>query len=141
MKTTRLIIIGLLGISSALITSCTSSGIFASANTTQVQLNKANYKIVATSVTGTATSKYILGLCYGFGIYNTAFGLIPLTKDRALYKLATLDLWTNFETKYGPVQGKRLALINVRYDTQALNLLVYASPTLTIVADVVEFTE
>ncbi len=141
MKTNRLIIVALLGISSGLMISCTSTGIFASGTTTQVQLNKGNYKIVATSVTGTASSKYILGMCYGFGMYNSAFGVIPLTKDRALYKLATQNLWTNFEAKYGVVQGKKLALINVRYDTQALNLLVYASPTLTIIADVIEFTE
>jgi hypothetical protein len=39
------------------------------------------------------------------------------------------------------VEGERLALVNVRYDVSALNLLLYTQPTVTVRADVVEFTE
>jgi hypothetical protein len=31
-------------------------------------------------------------------------------------------------------------LVNLRYDTDALNLLFYTKPTVSIVADVIEFT-
>ncbi len=58
-----------------------------------------------------------------------------------LYKEALENLWKNYETANGPVEGKRLALINVRYDSDALNLIVYTQPKIIVRADIVEFTE
>jgi hypothetical protein len=58
-----------------------------------------------------------------------------------LYKEALENLWKNFETTNGSVEGRRLALVNVRYDADALNLFVYTQPKIVIRADVVEFTD
>lgn len=133
--------VGIAVMSAGLFTGCSSTGVHASANVTQVQLAHANYKIVATSVAGKAQAEYLFGASMSIGMYNQTFALIPLTKDRALYKLALADLWKNFEAAYCDARGRRLALINVRYDSEAANFFFYTRPRITLVADVIEFTE
>ncbi len=120
---------------------CTSAGVFPSAQITSVELTKGNYKIVTTSITGEASAGYIIGISMGFGLFQQTYGIIPLSKDRQLYKLAVQDLWKNFEARFGTAVGKKYALINIRYDSEALNLLVYTKPKVTIVADVIEFID
>jgi hypothetical protein len=139
----KLIFISVLGmaLSTMLFSGCANSGLLASANITTVELSKGNYKIVATSISGQASAQYILGASLGMGIYLQTFALIPLTPDRQLYKIAMQDLWKNFETKYGSPVGRKLALVNIRYDSEALNLLVFTEPRVTIIADVIEFTD
>jgi hypothetical protein len=57
-----------------------------------------------------------------------------------LVAAAMEDLWRNFESEYGPVAGRNLALINVRFDSDAANyLLLYTKQMISIRADVVEF--
>jgi len=126
---------------SVLLSGCFTSGMFTSANITNVELSKGNYKVVATSVLGESQAGYIFGASIGIGMYTQTFAIIPLQKDRQLYRLAMENLWKNFETKYGNPIGRKLALVNVRYDSQALNTFFYTSPKVTIMADVVEFTE
>jgi hypothetical protein len=58
-----------------------------------------------------------------------------------LYKEAVENLWANFADEHGSPEGRRLALVNVRYDTDNLNLLVYTKPKVSIRADIVEFIE
>ncbi|MFH1570170.1 MAG: hypothetical protein ABIL09_19420, partial [Gemmatimonadota bacterium] len=58
-----------------------------------------------------------------------------------LYGEAMDDLWRRFEAEHGPVVGRRLALVNLRYDANARNFLVYNDIALSIRADVVEFGE
>ena len=118
---------------------CASSGLTASSHVTNVQLNNANFRIVATNVSGQASSSGVLGVSFGAGIGTAQLALIPLTEDRMLYKQAVGELWANFEKSNGPVAGRRLALVNVRYDSESLNLVVYTKITSMIVADVVEF--
>lgn len=126
---------------SVLFSGCFTSGMFTAANITNVELSKGNYKVVATSVLGESQTGYIFGASIGIGMYTQTFAIIPLQKDRQLYRLAMENLWKNFETKYGNPIGRKLALVNVRYDSQALNTFFYTSPKVTIMADVVEFTE
>jgi len=126
---------------SVLFSGCFTSGLFTAANITNVELAKGNYKVVATSITGESKAEYLFGASIGVGMYTQTFAIIPLQKDRQLYKLAMENLWKNFEIKYGNPVGRKLALVNVRYDSQALNTFVYTSPTVTIIADVVEFTD
>jgi hypothetical protein len=56
-----------------------------------------------------------------------------------LYKVAMKNLWGNFESSNGKVTNRKLALVNVRYDSESLNLLFYTKVTTAVVADVVEF--
>lgn len=75
------------------------------------------------------------------GMATNTFALVRVYGTGLLYKEALEDLWKNYETTYGSVEGKKLALINVRYDAEALNLIVYTRPKINIRADVIEFTE
>lgn len=120
---------------------CVSNGIHVAASITNISLAEANYRIVARSVRGEAWAGYVLGASFGYGMHTQAFAVARVSGERALYQAAMDKLWQNFEAKHGPVEGKPLALVNVRYSVNALNLFVYTQPRLIIEADVVEFTE
>jgi hypothetical protein len=121
--------------------SCVSTGMHTSTHLTNVELSEANYRIVARSVSGEAKAGYILGVSFGMGMYAQVVGIARINGEKALYKAAMDDLWKNYEAKHGSVEGKRLALTNIRYDNEALNLFFYTEPHITIQADVIEFTE
>lgn len=118
---------------------CGSTGVTASGHVTNVQLTSPNFRVVATNVSGEASSEAVLGISYGFGMTATQLALIPLTDNRMLYKTAMQKLWSGFEASNGAIANRRLALVNVRYDSESLNLFFYTKVTTVVVADVVEF--
>ncbi len=120
---------------------CSTGGMFSSSNITDVQLQRNNFRIIARGVSGEATAGYILGGSFSMGMATNTFALVRVYGTGLLYKEALEDLWKNYETTYGPAEGKKLALINVRYDAEALNLIVYTRPKISIRADIIEFTE
>ncbi len=124
-------------------TGCTTSGLFSSTHLTNIELSENNYRIVARNVGGEASAGYILGISGAFRGEMQTFALIRINGEGMLYQEALNNLWINFETKYGQsVEGKQLALVNVRYDSDALNVLgVYTKPEVAIRADVIEFVE
>jgi hypothetical protein len=135
---TKLISTSLLAIS-MLLNGCASTGLTASNHITNVQLTNPNFRIVATNVSGEASSKAMIGISYGLGMATTQLALIPLTDDRMLYRTAMKNLWSNFEAMNGNVSNRKLALVNIRYDSESLNLFLYTKVTTVVVADVVEF--
>jgi hypothetical protein len=123
-----------------ILSGCMATGISASAHLTNVGLSNNNYRIVATSVTGEATSAGILGFSYGYyGVTTQQFVLIPITSNRTLYKNALQNLWENFEAKNGSAAGRTLALTNFRYDNETLNTVFYTKVKVVVIADVIEF--
>jgi len=120
---------------------CASGGMFPSANITDVQLQRGNFKIVARNVSGEAEAGYLFGESVPLGMATNTFALVRVSGSGMLYKEALENLWKNYEAAYGAVEGKKLALVNVRYDSEALNLFVYTQPKVMIRADVIEFTE
>jgi hypothetical protein len=122
-----------------LVTGCASTGLTASSHVTNVQLTNPNFRIVATNISGEASADGILGVSYGLGLATTQLVIIPLADDRMLYKNAMQSLWSNFEKVYGPATNRKLALVNIRYDSESLNLFFYTKVTTAVVADVVEF--
>ena len=96
---------------------------------------------MATSVSGEATAGYLLGISFGNGSNQATLALVRVEGEGLLYKEALENLWDNFEQEYGSPEGRQLALVNVRYDTDNLNLLVYTKPKVSIRADIVEFIE
>lgn len=120
---------------------CTTSGAFLSLNQTQVNLERANYTITATNVSGYAESGYVLGISYSTGLTATTIAAGRVEGTGMLYKEALEDLWVNYEKDHGTTDGRRLALANVRYDTDILNLLFYTKVMVGVRADIIEFTE
>lgn len=118
---------------------CMSTGIFTAGNVTEVNLNEENYRIVATGVTGEAEAGYILGVSGGVGMTMQTFALARVEGEGMLYQAALGDLWSNFARDHGAVEGRSLALVNVRFDSEALNLIIYTKPRVAVIADVVEF--
>ncbi|MGC1243982.1 MAG: DUF6567 family protein [Chryseosolibacter sp.] len=137
MKTLALLTVLLLML--ILVNGCTSTGVTASSHVTNVQLTEPNFRMVMPNVSGEAASDAILGLSFSFGMATSQVALIPLSKNRMLYQAAMKKLWENFEAANGPVSGRRLALTNLRYDSDCLNVIVYTKAKTVIVADVVEF--
>jgi hypothetical protein len=137
----QLIVVSVLLILAGSQPGCVSTGMHSSTNLTNVELSQANYQIIARSVSGEARAGYIFGASFGLGMFTQTFGIARVSGERALYHAAMNNLWQNFENRFGTVEGRRLALVNVRYDVDALNLFVYTEPRVTIHADVVEFTQ
>lgn len=126
---------------SLMITGCAATGAFNAANLTEVQLSEANYKVVATNVKGEASAGYVIGVSGGVSRQMQTVALFRLSGNGMIYGEALENLWDNFREEHGETKNRELALVNVRYDTEALNLLVYTKPTVAVRADVVEFTE
>ncbi len=121
---------------------CASTGRFSSTNLTNVELSKSNFRVIATNVYGEASAEYLLGLSFAQGGEMQTIALIPLGGDRLLYKVALENLWRNFEQTHGNIKGRSLALVNIRFDSDALNVLVfYTRPKISVRADVIEFVE
>lgn len=114
---------------------------FIGVNQTSVELGKANYKLVATNLVGQSKVGYLFGLSTSFGASTQTFAMFRVDGTGMLYKEALEDLWTNFAAQHGKIEGRKLALANVRYDSEILNLFVYTGVKVFIRADIVEFLE
>lgn len=121
-----------------IMTGCINSGAFISTNRTNVNLGEGDFLIAAANVTGEASSGHLIGFSYSNGLAANTVALIRV-KGGQLYADALESLWQNFEERYGPVSGKKVALTNVRYDADILNLFLYTNVKVTVRADVVEF--
>lgn len=121
--------------------SCTNTGAFISTNRTTVELSEGNYEIVATNVEGSSEASYILGLSYSSGMITQSMSLARVSGSSFLYQDALSSLWANYESEYSTVNGEKLALTNVRYDADILNLIVYNEIKLSVRADVVKFVD
>lgn len=141
MKTRTAIIIALLACTCVGWWSCAPAGIFPALNITQVGLSEGNYQIVATNVAGEAEASYLVGLSFSNGMMAQTLALYRLHGSGMLYKEAIEDLWKHFEDQHGKPEGKKLALVNVRYDADPLNLFVYSRMRISVRADVVEFKD
>jgi hypothetical protein len=121
-------------------TGCMTSGVLPSTNLTNVQLAGENFQVVATNVTGEAEAAYLIGFSGSVGQEITTFALVRLEGNGMLYREAIENLWANFEAEHGEAGGRSLALVNLRYDADAWNILgVYTRPKISVRADVVEF--
>jgi len=121
---------------------CFSAGNFAAINQTQVNLADANYEIVATNVSGESEAGYLLGISWSNQSAPNTIALARVDGDPMLMKQALENLWFNFEQEHGPVIGRKLALVNIRYDSDASNyVLLYTKMNVSVRADVVEFID
>lgn len=124
-----------------LVSGCASTGMFPAATLTTVELAESNFRIVATDVGGEASAAYLLGVSVAVGPDLRTLALARIEGEGFLAREALADLWRNFEASNGSVLNRRLALVNVRFDADVLNLLLYVRPRMSVRADVVEFTD
>ena len=117
---------------------CVTGGAFPAASLTTVELTESNFSVVATDVTGSARAGYILGVS-GLGTVVSTLAVARVSGEGQLYAEALRDLWARFAAEHGAVEGRSLGLTNVRYDVDALNLILYTEVTVWVRADVVEF--
>jgi hypothetical protein len=118
-----------------LLSGCTTGGAFLAQNLTNVELSRDNFEIIAKD----AYADYLLGVSSSSGTGSNTLALVRVGGTATLYNDALNDLWKNFEENYGSTEGKNLVLVNVRYDADILNLIVFTKTTLFVHADVVEF--
>ena len=86
---------------------CAQTGTFTAENLTTVELSEPNYKVVATGVSGTAKACYLIGASFSDGAKSGSIPLFRVSGTGHLYKKA-MGLWADFESKHGPVAGRRL---------------------------------
>lgn len=122
-----------------ILSGCSNTGAFLSANQTVVNLNEGNYSIAASNVSGESESGYLLGVSYSTGLNAATLAIARVEGTGLLYAEALENLWNNFETEYGNISGRKLALANVRYDSDILNLILYTKVKVIVRADIVEF--
>jgi len=122
-----------------LLTGCGNAGMFVASNSTEVQLKEGNYTIVAKNVTGTSETSYLFGASYSWGVATNSIGIIPLDRNKMLYKEARESLWDNFEKQGESIEGRTLALINIQYDSNTANFIVYTKASVSITADIIGF--
>lgn len=93
---------------------------------TGVDLNQSNFKLLAPSVSGVSRGFYL-------------FGFIPIVSPK--YSAAKRDLYATLgETTGQSVVGRSIALTNQTEDKGQLYLILFSIPSLTLTADVIEFT-
>ncbi len=125
-----------------LLAGCTSSGAFIASNQTNVLLSESNYVVAATNVSGEAESGYLLGFSYApSGLIANTIALVRVSGSDALYKDAIENLWANYEKENGSPEGQSLALTNIRYDSDILNLFLYTKVKVSVRADIIRFKE
>lgn len=122
-----------------LLTGCGNAGMFVASNSTEVQLKEGNYTILAKNVTGTSETSYLFGASYSWGVATNSVGIIPLDGNKMLYKEARESLWDNFEKQGESIEGRTLALINIQYDSNTSNFVVFTKASVSITADIIEF--
>ena len=120
---------------------CGTMGTFHANNVTNVELSQPNFNIVARNLQGSAMQGYLFGVSAPQGSNIGTFALIKISGVDKPYDAAMKDLWRNYQEKYGDIEGKKLALVNIRQDTKTLNTFIYTEATYYISADVIEFIE
>ena len=135
----KLFLAVVLVVSLLILSSCSNNGMFVGLNQTSVELGEANYEIVASNVLGQSQAGYVLGFSAPLGAATNTFAVARVNGTGMLYKEALEDLWKNFEAEHGKIDGRKLALANLRYDSEALNLVVYTEVKVFIRADIIEF--
>lgn len=126
-------------IAAFILSGCSNTGAFLAANQTVVNLNEGNYTIAATNVTGESESASVLGVSYSTGLMAGTFAIARVEGTGMLYAEALENLWSNYEAANGAVRNQKLALTNIRYDSDILNLVVYTKVKVTVRADIIEF--
>jgi hypothetical protein len=96
---------------------------------------------VARNVSGDAGFEYLLGFSGASGASNStwSFALVRTGGTSTPNNDAIRDMWSNYEAEYGPIGDRKLSLVNIRFDSDVINALLYTSTKIIVHADVIEF--
>jgi hypothetical protein len=108
-------------LASILFTGCAAHEPVPPSTATRVDLNRSNYRVVHADVTGQS---------FGFSV----LGFIPVWSPS--YTAAMTSLYGEASL----TEGKPQALINVVQERSQIYLILFSVPTLTVRADIIEFT-
>ncbi|MGD0651331.1 MAG: DUF6567 family protein [Verrucomicrobiia bacterium] len=111
-----------LGVVSVLLAGCASEGRFEHGDATAVGLSANNYRVIQPGAKGGSS---------GFSL----LGIIPITSPS--FAVAKERLYKSVGQE---VKGRSIALANQTQDKSGLYLILFSIPTVTITADVIEFT-
>ena len=124
-----------------ILSGCGTMGTFRADNLTNVELSEANFNIIARNVQGSAMQGYIFGISAAQSFGVGTFGLVRVSGVEKPYDSAMKDLWNKFQQDHGSIEGRKLALINIRQDNEVLNTFIYTEARYFITADIIEFIE
>lgn len=141
MKFKNVFLVLVFGIAVASISSCANSGGFMSSHNTNVELSENNYEIVATNLSGESVVGYVFGASFSLGAVSHSAGLFRAEGTGNVYEEALEALYASYENEHGSMAGSSVAFINVRYDTDMLNLFFYTELKVKVRADVVRFVD
>jgi hypothetical protein len=74
---------------------------------TNVELSKANFKIVQRDAHGEAISGYVFGVSQSFGAVSTTMAVARVTGSQMLHGEAVDNLWKNVEKTINSIEGKK----------------------------------
>ncbi len=83
----------------------------------------------------TAKASYLIGVTVSSGPVTNSISLKRFSGTGKLYQEALDNLWGQFAAEHGAVEGRRLALTNVRYDADTRNFALYSDVVLAVRAD------
>jgi hypothetical protein len=119
----KILSIALCSVLMAILTGCSSEGEFRQSTGTSVSLAGNNYKLIKEGVRGTSSGFRLLGI-------------IPIVSPTHAGAKASL-----YESIGQPLTGRSVALANETEDRSSLYLILFSIPTITVTADLVEFTD
>ncbi len=120
---------------------CASGGSFVAGRVTDAGLDQNNFTAMARNVTGEAEAGYVLGVVRAHGRDDQHVCPFSHIRFGSTVQRGAGATVKKVETACGPIETRKLALINVRYDAEAPNLLLHTQPRITIRADVVECSD
>ena len=141
MKLSNFAFLAVLGLFAIGLSSCANSGGFISTHNTNVELSEDNYEIVTTNLSGESVVGYVFGGSFSLGAVSHSAGLFRVEGTGDVYEEALENLYAAYEDEHGAMAGSSVAFINVRYDTDMLNLFFYTELKVTVRADVVRFVD
>ncbi len=106
----------------AMLAGCASVGKFEQQTATDVRLSENNYRVIQPGARGGSSGFWLLGL-------------IPITSPS--YAVAKTRL---YESVGQDLKGRSIALANQTQDHSTLYLILFSIPTVTVTADIIEFT-
>ena len=110
---------------------------------TDIRLEQANYRVIATQVKGESTGFHILSaMPTSIPTSLTELGkLVKLSPEGgiAIKDSTEAQAIKNLYKNCGDLRNRPTALINIREETGGRNYLIFSRPKTTVTADVIEF--